>query len=282
MPGHIYYLAGEYDKACQAFIASRTLETTYLKDESIPAYDNKNYLHNLHYLIQAAADVEDYELSIKMAKELAAISTPENRAQAIGAQINYYIAPTAAAIPHIRARQFGKAAETLKEANIPKESAALHYLRFLKTNCQIKQLLFGSPKLSTAQKKSLQTLRKRHDQQCQTLYACRAKNSAETHPLQQAKAATRILEAEMQILLDNSQTTAHSTFSEAWLSMALYTESESSYNEPPLLPTPVSETIGWFALVKGHPKKAAEYFKEALKKRPHSPQILHGLKRAGS
>jgi len=86
----------------------------------------------------------------------------------------------------------------------------------------------------------------------------------------------------MQILIDNFLSPNNSTFSETWLSMALHTESESSYNEPPLLPSPVHETVGWFALTKGHPKKAAEYFKAALKKRPQSPQITQGLKLAES
>jgi len=54
MPGHIYYLAGEYEKACQAFLACRALETTYLKEESIPPYEShwlsNQLLHRLNRL----------------------------------------------------------------------------------------------------------------------------------------------------------------------------------------------------------------------------------------
>lgn len=275
MPGHIHYLAGEYEKACEAFLKCDQTETTYLKKEKIPDIDHKNYLHNLHYLIYAASDHGNYQLANQTAKRLAKITVPENRLKADGSQINRYTAPMAQAIPHIRARQFNKAAETLDENSIPKSSHARHFIRFLKSNCLLKGLIFRDGPLSDEEFATVRKLAFQQSKDAKLLKAASPSFFAETQPLALAKKTVAILKAETKALLDLAQLKKEDDLKLAWALMTL--DLDVDYTEPPLLVTPAAETLGWAALSKSHPAQAIDFFTQALERRKQSGQIYQGL-----
>lgn len=47
MPGHLYFLGGEYTKAIKAYSAAKKQETDYHVAKKIPFSANQNYIHNL-------------------------------------------------------------------------------------------------------------------------------------------------------------------------------------------------------------------------------------------
>lgn len=71
MPGHLYFLAGDYDKAVAVYTQARKQEVAYHAAEHIPLAANQNYLHNLHFLAVTQAERGDYEAALEAANQLA-------------------------------------------------------------------------------------------------------------------------------------------------------------------------------------------------------------------
>jgi len=51
MPGHIYYLLGDYAKAEEAFDASMRVDESYMNAQHVDVDDDWNYVHNLMYAV---------------------------------------------------------------------------------------------------------------------------------------------------------------------------------------------------------------------------------------
>lgn len=51
MPGHIFYLMGDYERAEKAFTASMQVDESYMREQHVKPDDDWNYVHNLMYAI---------------------------------------------------------------------------------------------------------------------------------------------------------------------------------------------------------------------------------------
>ncbi len=51
MPGHIYFVLGQYELAEQSFASSTRVDEQYMRDENVRPEDDWNYVHNLMYSI---------------------------------------------------------------------------------------------------------------------------------------------------------------------------------------------------------------------------------------
>jgi tetratricopeptide (TPR) repeat protein len=51
MPGHIFYLMGDYERAEKAFAASMQVDESYMREQRVKPDDDWNYVHNLMYAI---------------------------------------------------------------------------------------------------------------------------------------------------------------------------------------------------------------------------------------
>jgi tetratricopeptide (TPR) repeat protein len=51
MPGHIFYLMGDYERAEKAFAASMQVDEKYMREQHVKPDDDWNYVHNLMYAI---------------------------------------------------------------------------------------------------------------------------------------------------------------------------------------------------------------------------------------
>ncbi|MEL7162679.1 MAG: hypothetical protein AAFN92_18115, partial [Bacteroidota bacterium] len=74
MPGHLFFLEGEYAEAARVFEAARTQEQAYHQAESIPVAIDQNYLHNLHYLSIVYSELGDRDNALAIAKEYASLT----------------------------------------------------------------------------------------------------------------------------------------------------------------------------------------------------------------
>lgn len=276
MPGHIHYLAGEYEKACQAFRDSHQVEKSYLENESIPAVDNKNYLHNLHFLAYAAADQGRYKEALQVATLLSEVKVPSSRAKAIGAHQIYYLSSTITALVHMRAGKFDLAAASLLPDALPKTSGARHYLLFLRSYCLLRHAIIhaGEPRRDEIIKREKLAL----NQHIKALKAAEPKKSPAAQPWERALAACKILHNEARAWVDNAE--PNKNLKTTWASIAARESNRSGYTEPPHLINPVEESLGWLALHSGAPQHARTYFLESLKKRPGSGHAYLGLARS--
>jgi tetratricopeptide (TPR) repeat protein len=72
MPGHIYYRLGDYARAERAFADSLQADERYMREQSVKADDNWNYVHNLMYavanVLEEGKRKKAEELSLKLAK----------------------------------------------------------------------------------------------------------------------------------------------------------------------------------------------------------------------
>lgn len=275
MPGHIFYLAGEYQKTCQAFLKCQKVETSYLQKEKIPAIDHLNYLHNLHYLTQAAADHGNDQLAHETAKTMATIKAPPGREKSAGSFIIHYTGSTVRALPFIRAREFKKAADVLDEKSVPEDSFAREFVRLLKYNCLLKDLLLQEGPLTSEKLTTALEISEKQSEAINTLKEATPKISVEGQPLAFAQMTAKIFEAESKALIRNAQATNESGLRLASFYIAI--GKDDIYTEPPVMITPVAETLAWFALSKGNPANALQFFEEALKKRRKSGHCYQGM-----
>jgi len=277
MPGHIYYLAGEHEKACAAFRACHQVESAYLKKENIPAIDNNNYLHNLHYLIYAASDQGKYKEALTAAASLAEVAIPKQRDQSQGAHQLNYIASAATAMAHMRAGHYQIAAKSLTPDALPANSGAKHYVSFLHSYCTLRHALTN---LDDANRVSVMHSEKlalsRH---LKALEAAKPPSSPESQTWALAHTTCKILLSESRAWLENVDKEP-GKFSETWAKMATREFDRSGYTEPPLLITPLRESLGWLALQTGNPAKAREYFQASLEVRRKSGHAYLGIARS--
>jgi tetratricopeptide (TPR) repeat protein len=67
MPGHIYYLLGNYEKARRSFEASLRADSTYMATYSVSAANHWNYVHNLSYMVATSAEDGRYRDGLRWA-----------------------------------------------------------------------------------------------------------------------------------------------------------------------------------------------------------------------
>jgi tetratricopeptide (TPR) repeat protein len=70
MPGHIYYKAGDYERARKSFLDSEKTDEDYMAREKVGVTDDWNYPHNLSYLIAADAEAGRYQEALAIAGKL--------------------------------------------------------------------------------------------------------------------------------------------------------------------------------------------------------------------
>ncbi|NNM27974.1 MAG: hypothetical protein HKO57_00510, partial [Akkermansiaceae bacterium] len=228
MPGHIYFLAGEFEKACTAFRACRKVEETYLQEEKIPPFDSQNNLHNLHYLAFAAANAGRYEEALEVATAFADIEIPADRRWSAGAGQVYYLGASAPAMVHMRFHAYEAAAATLDPGAVPANCEARHFLTFLKGYCEMKhQLLAGTPAAELAD------LRFRLESAAQRLLSGepRGTSSAELAPWRLAAGTTRMLLAELRVWTKAADAPPETL--RVWIDSALREQARGGYMEPP-------------------------------------------------
>ena len=56
MPGHIFYRIGDYERARMSFLDSIRVDEAYLRAQKLEPEDDRNYAHNLSYLIANSAE----------------------------------------------------------------------------------------------------------------------------------------------------------------------------------------------------------------------------------
>ena len=128
MPGHIYYLIGDYEKANEAFQASLRFDRAYMEATGVGPVDNWNYTHNLDYMVAACAEDGRYKECLRYAEIMHALPVEHERSKAVGLGYVVYGARTAPARLHLRYGQWQAAAssleKTLGEGNLPSQQAA--------------------------------------------------------------------------------------------------------------------------------------------------------------
>ena len=79
MPGHIFFKAGDYQRAYQSFADSAKTDSDYLRLQNIEPIDNWNYWHNLQFIAANCAESGRYQDGMKWSQILAKLPLSSKR-----------------------------------------------------------------------------------------------------------------------------------------------------------------------------------------------------------
>ena len=276
MPGHIFYLQGNYPAAVEIFKLSRRVEEAYLNGEKIPAIDSPNYLHNLHFLSFAAVECGKIDLALEAATSFASITIPPERLAAIGAGQTNYLARQMVPLVHARLGEFEEAAKLIRFDDLPPESPPRILFEGFQTYFNLRAR-FAKEELPRIE---LLKAKLNFDQIINRFKKARPIKLTVTNrmPYQTSLVILDLLAMELAAFFEAP------TASDDSLTLKMEISSEKqhrlAYIEPPFLPWCLEERFGDLWITRGNKKEAAKWYQLALKRRPTSGHILLRLARA--
>lgn len=277
MPGHIYFLEGEYAKTVATFEGARRQEEIYHRENNIPYVANQNYFHNLHYLAVTYSELGEKDKALEAAKRYANLSLRQQDQPLDGnATMILYEGRILPAMVHLRFREYDAAAKHLAFWLQHPSLAADHpmvrlYLSTLQTYCKgMANIEQGS--YATAQSHFVQL--DQHIQNFEEQGVAYA-NTSELNAINQVYDVMVLARLQLQGWLDNLD--PQQAFNSSAWDEALALEQMLPYDEPPRLMYPVGESLLHLQLLRGDPKAASDAGTLALERRPNSPIIRRAL-----
>ncbi len=272
MPGHLYFLDGEYLKAAEVFERARTAERNYHRAESIPKIADQNYLHNLHYLTVAYAELNEYQKALKTAKEYAYITMKQVAPIGSNELLLLYEGRILPALVNIRFRKYDEAIDQLNfwlhTPDFPlKNHSVITYLNAMKHYCEgMNAILKGNEDSAIQTSKSMK--------KCLAAFESLAdfkKGSLERKHLDKTYDIMMLSWYEL-VGWGVNMDPKNEFISEPWeKSFAL--EKAIGYEEPPRMMYPVAESKAILHKKRGEQSLSKKQIQMALKKRPASKII---------
>lgn len=273
MPGHLYYLKGNYEKAINAYAKAKNQETDYHISEKIPFSANQNYVHNLHFLAVAQAEAGDEKAALETATSLANVVLETQPINEGAAMMLHYEGKVLPAWVHIRFGEWQKAVahlETLlKDSQRPSQhSLVASYYQTLRLYCLGMQAV-QQQRLQDANQygMELSQLMQQYEQQGATKQA-----TAEFKSINETYDIMNMMRYELAGWIDNMDKTQ--PFNEAAWKEALSLQSAIKYDEPPRLMAPVEEQLALLRKFRGEQTAYRQAKQQALQKRPNS-RLIH-------
>lgn len=272
MPGHFYYLRGEYQKAIQVFEKSYLQDKIYHAKENISYSVNQNLLHNLHFMVLAYSELNQKAKALEIAKIYANVKLQEAEPNNGTALMILYEGRILPALVHLRFREFKQADEQLSflldRLDTPIQNEFVKtYLRAMKSYAQGMQAVENKDiELSKTYFQELSSAMIKYENMAESkMNTLEFKNINETYDIM------NIAQLELAGWLSNLD--PKSGFDKSFWEQALDLERAIKYDEPPRLMYPINESLGLLHLRRKESKLAKDSFNEALKKRPNSKVI---------
>lgn len=273
MPGHLYFLAGNYNKTISVFEQARKLEQAYHKTENIPYVVNQNYMHNLHYLAVAYSEIGDKTKALEAAESYSNI-TLSNTQVVDGPELALlYEGRILPALVHIRFRDYKAAEEKilfwLNSIDYPLTNPFVrNYLKAMQLYCNGMAAVEAGDIQKATQKGSefAQTIKTFEAE------AAQKQNTPEYGSINRTYDIMSMALYELAGWIDNADP-KKPFIKEAW-DKAIDLQNAIKYAEPPRLMYPIDESLAILHQFRGEKQAAKMAFEKALLKRPKSPRIL--------
>lgn len=275
MPGHLYFLAGEYEKAIAAYSAAKKEETAYHLSEKIPFSANQNYIHNLHFLAVAQAEAADYPGALATAVSLSNVTLSSAIPNDGAATVLLYEGRILPALVHIRFREWQKAIAQfdtlLNSLDRPIQNPLVRtYFQVMRLYCMGMQAVSrGEIPQAITCGGELSQLMKQYEQQ-----GAARQNTPEFKNINETFDIMSMARYELAGWIDNMDKTQ--PFNDAAWKEAIYLQSKIKYDEPPRLMYPVEESLARLHLIRGEKEAYRQAKKQALKRRPKS-KVMYNL-----
>ena len=273
MPGHLYYLKGNYEKAVSAYTKAKKQETEYHTSEKIPFSANQNYVHNLHFLAVAQAEAGDEKGALETATLLANVALETEPINEGAAMMLLYEGKILPAWVHIRFGEWQKALTHIEALLNNTQRPIQHllvtnYYQTLRLYCLGMQAV-QQQRLQDANQygMELSQLMQQYEQQGATKQA-----TAEFKSINETYDIMSMMRYELAGWIDNMDKTQ--PFNEAAWKEALSLQSAIKYDEPPRLMAPVEEQLALLHKFRGEQMNYQQAKRKALMRRPNS-QLIH-------
>lgn len=268
MPGHIYYLMGNYEKAHSSFRASLRADSTYMATYNVSPANHWNYVHNLSYMVANSAEAGRYRDGLTRAEQLQQVPLDSRRT------IVFYQGRLARARLEMR-YGYWRSAEQSLEALVQNDTLKNTFARSYALGLQL--YVRGMEAIGHGDSTAAAThLKKIKDISWSFLFGGGQRNDP-----YYARRRVRYLD----VLASDLDAHLLSLRGERDAAINRLQDLRSAaaklpYEEPPEITRPIAESEGQVYLRLGDWQSAREAFLQALKKRPQSGHILWGLAQA--
>lgn len=270
MPGHIYYDAGDYDRARQSFLDSMKVDEQYMKREKVGPLDDWNYPHNLSYLVAADAESGRYQEALEMASRLEKL--PANPFLAKGSATHVLTVGGAKMRLDARYGNWQAIGQSPIELGMAEEAAGAAAASY-----RDGMLAYAKGMLALSQNDQ-QAAERQSD--ALDAVAWRLHSGRGDEDDKQDRAGDVLLSLEMASLdLRGNLRNLQGRTDEAidLMKKALDKEKELGYWEPPQYGRPEFESLGYAYIRATQYDKAREAFRDELKLRPKNGHALYGI-----
>lgn len=272
MPGHVYFLIGDYARAREAFLQSLRADRRYQRRTGVDPADNWNYAHNLDYLVATCAEDGHYREGQRWAEEARRLPPVAHSRHSTGLGFILYAGLTAPARLHLRYGQFAAAAESLEavlaSGRLP-SALAEEYLRGLAVYARGMAAAQGEPARAAQALSELRAI-------AAELRGRQIEAGADWY-FSFAPGIVELAAAE----LDGTLLSLAGRHAEAIgaLERAVGVETALGYYEPPHYWRPVLESLAEAHLRGGRPAAARAAYERLLDLRPGSGHAWAGIAR---
>ncbi|MEM7575354.1 MAG: hypothetical protein AAF433_20775 [Bacteroidota bacterium] len=276
MPGHLYFLAGDYEAAAQIFEQAKRQEQAYHRAEDIPAAIDQNYMHNLHYLTISYTELGEREKALAAAEAFSSINLRLLEPASGSALVILYEGLILPARVHLRFGEFELAAKKIRfwlstPALSLNNDTVLAYLEAMLTYCMGMAAVVnqGNAQHALIYANQMNDLMGHFAENLASLGQAERILAREVHQ------HLRVLHAGL-IGWSTNIDPNEKFIAEPW-EEALALERQLPYDEPPRLMRPVGESLMHLHRHRNEPAAASAAMQLALAERPKSPIILEAF-----
>ena len=268
MPGHIFFLLGDYQKSLDHFEKADEVDRNYLKSQKIPASNNWNYVHNLDYALAASLESGRLIRAKSFASRASQLSAvPEETYYPFAFWPIQYFAKTALGRFYLRLGEWEKSENVFRSIEQGQGSAQGYY-RLLEMFSR------GMRLISKSQDKQAQQLIRELEEKFWE-YRNQKPLAGEEKFFKTAKNVIQIAIYELQAWYFGLK--GELAKSAQWFEQAIEKERGLGYREPPAYPRLLEESQGDYFRAQGKLELAKKAYQKALKKRAKSQLIQKKL-----
>jgi tetratricopeptide (TPR) repeat protein len=270
MPGHIFYRTGDYERARKSFLDSLQVDEAYLRAQKMEPEDDRNYAHNLSYLIANSAEEGRANEAFEYAARLEPLAHSASDAGHPGS-IVFYVVQIGGTRPRLAIRfgQWQDAIDHPVDFGIP-ESQLPAAARALRDG-----MVIYAKAMQSLEHEGVDEGARESDRLDALLWRfTRDRDQAD----RTAQRVAEILGVASKELAGNvASHRGNYPRAEELLKEAVQTEKKLGYSEPPLYSRPSLESLGYAAIRAGQWEAARNAFRQVLALRPKSGFAYYGI-----
>ncbi|MGA8596102.1 MAG: tetratricopeptide repeat protein [Bryobacteraceae bacterium] len=270
MPGHIFYRTGDYERARKSFLDSIQVDEAYMRAQKMEPEDDRNYAHNLSYLIANSAEEGRAREAFEYAARLEPLAHSATDASHPG-MIVFYVIQVGGTRPRLAIR-FGEWKEAIDhpaDFGIPENQlpAAARALR--------DGMVIYAKAMQSLERDDVDGGARESDELDALLWRFTRDRD------QTDRTAQRVWEilgvASKELAGNVASHRGNYECAKKLLKEAVETEKKLGYSEPPLYSRPSLESLGYAAIRAGQWEAARNAFRQVLVLRPKSGFGYYGI-----